>query len=386
MRNQRRQVFPTLACVFLLLPGCFRSSSHSVTAPHAPAADRAQNVILVTIDGFRWQEVFNGADADLLNDKTGGVQDVAALRSRYWRDTPEQRRAALLPFLWSTVATKGQVFGDPSRSARAKVLNGKKFSYPGYNEMLTGHPDDRVDSNENKPNANVNVFEWLSRRPRFHRRVAAYGTWGVFHGILNDQRSGLPITAGWEPIRDQPLSRAQRDVNHLLPELPQIWPDNTFDFVTARGGMEYLRRHKPRAFYIAFGETDEWAHMRRYDCYLDAAHRNDQFLRQLWMTIQSMPEYRNRTSLVVTCDHGRGSTPKDWTDHGKDTPDAEYVWMAVLGPRTPPLGVRENVESTQGQIAATIAALVGEDFHAALPETAEPLSGAVAGPRALAAR
>jgi phosphopentomutase len=130
--------------------------------------------------------------------------------------------------------------------------------------------------------------------------------------------------------------------------------------------------------YVAFGETDEWAHSRRYDCYLDAANRNDAFLRTLWQTLQSMPEYAGRTSLVVTTDHGRGSTEKDWTDHGKDTDGAEFVWMAVMGPRTPATGVRENVETTQGQVAATVAVLVGQDYPAAAPKTAPPLPGAVA--------
>lgn len=378
------RVFPTLSLLFSVLSGCSPTASHSGLA--SSPSNPTPNVILVTIDGFRWQEFFGGAQQELLNDKTGGVGDVAGLRARYWRDTPEQRRAALMPFLWSTVATQGQVFGDPSRSARAKVLNGKKFSYPGYNEMLTGRPDDRVDSNDNKPNPNVNVFEWLNQRPGFQGRVAAYGTWNVFHGILNEGRSKLPLTAGWEPIRDNPLSRAQQDLNDLLPDLPRLWPDNIFDFVTARGGMEYLRRHKPRVFYFAFGETDEWAHMRRYDCYLDAVRRNDEFVRQLWTWLQSTPQYAGRTSLVITCDHGRGSTPKDWTDHGKDVEGAEYVWMAVIGPHTPAQGVRENVEATQGQVAATIAALVGEDFHVAIPEAAPPLAGAVDSTRGLASR
>jgi len=49
--------------------------------------------------------------------------------------------------------------------------------------------------------------------------------------------------------------------------------------------------------------------------------------------------------------------------------------MAVLGPDTPPLGVRKDTPATQSMIAATVAALLGEDYQAAVPQAAPPLPG-----------
>ena len=103
--------------------------------------------------------------------------------------------------------------------------------------------------------------------------------------------------------------------------------------------------------------------------------RADRFLKRLWQTAQSLPAYRGRTALIVATDHGRGETPRDWTDHGEKVPVAERIWMAVMGPDTPPLGVRTGVEATQSQLAATVARLVGEDFGAGVPEAAAPLPG-----------
>ena len=105
--------------------------------------------------------------------------------------------------------------------------------------------------------------------------------------------------------------------------------------------------------FIGLGETDEWGHGRRYDLYLDAAHNSDRYPRRPLETLQAMPEYKDKTALVITTDHGRGATRADWTDHGENVPLAEFVWIAVLGPDTPALGVRANVETTQSQIAAT---------------------------------
>ena len=345
----------------------------TVVSPPARGAEASPRVVLVTLDGLRWQELFGGAQEKFFDERAGGVRDLPGLRARYWRDTPEARREALLPFLWQVMARQGQVFGDPQAGSPAKLTNGKKFSYPGYSEMLCGFPDPRIDSNRKIPNPNVTVLEWLNRRPGFEGKVAAFGTWDVLHSIVNAERSKLPVVAGWGPFADEPLTAEEKAVNALLPEMPRIWPDNAFDLVTTTGSLAYVRKHKPRVLYVMLGETDEWGHGRRYDLYLDAATRGDAFLRRLWETLQSMPEYAGNTSLIVTTDHGRGDTKLNWTDHGEDVEGAEFIWTAVIGPRTAALGVRQNVQSTQSQIAATVAALVGEDFHGAEPKSAPPL-------------
>src|SRR5579864_3066427 len=180
---------------------------------------KTENVVLVTYDGLRWQEVFSGCDETLLNrEEGGGVRDVPALKSRFWRDTPEERREALLPFFWKTIAARGQIFGDPAQHCRARVTNGRNFSYPGYNELLAGFADDRIDSNAKKENPNVTVLEWLNRRPGFASRVAAFCSWDTFPWIINHARSGIPINAGWstfdtgpDPVRLAALNDAIRD-------------------------------------------------------------------------------------------------------------------------------------------------------------------------------
>jgi hypothetical protein len=356
------------------------ASGPTTAATFASAGSRqTQNVVLVTIDGMRWQEVFGGFELRVLEQGTR-LPDPDGLRQRYARATPELRRQALMPFFWETVAREGQIFGEPGSHSTARVTNGFKFSYPGYNEMLSGYPDPRIDSNRQFPNPNPNVLEFLAKRPGFDGKVAAYGTWDRLYSIVNAERSKFFVQAGWTPIADEPLTERQRELNGWLADLPRIWPDNTFDSFIGRAAMEHLRRHKPRVMYVMLGETDEWAHLHRYDCYLDAARLNDRWIAELWQWLQSDPQYAGKTSLVITTDHGRGGTPSDWGDHGKDTPGAEDIWMAVIGPDTPPLGVRRDVAVTQGQIAATLAALLGEEYRAAVPKAAPPLPGVIGQP------
>ena len=344
----------------------------SLAASSRQAPEPATNVLVVTLDGLRWEELFGGASTEYLTREGGGVADAPAVERRFGGATPAERRERLMPFFWTTVAKAGQVFGDAAAGSTARVTNGLRFSYPGYNEMLSGFPDPRIDSNDKFLNPNVTVLEWLNRRPAFAGRVAAFASWELLPWILNEKRSGIPSNGDGAPV-NQPATERERLLNDFSSELPPYWGSTRFDAPTAFGAIEYLRTRKPRVLYVMLGETDEWAHQRRYDLYLDAAWRNDRMIRRFWETVQSMPEYANRTALLVTTDHGRGSSPKDWPDHGREVPASDRIWLGVMGAGVPARGIRTGTVSTQSQVAATIAALLGEDFTKAEPRAATAL-------------
>jgi hypothetical protein len=333
---------------------------------------RTRNVVLIVADGVRWQEVFRGANPALIQ-ATQGVEDTARLSRDFVRPDTADARRTLMPFLWDVIARDGQVIGDSVLGSHAHVTNGLKFSYPGYNEMLTGAPDARIDRNDYGPNPNTTVFGWLNTQPGFEGRVAAYGTWGVFREIFARERTGLWVRAGWEDAFPSPRNDRERELNALYATFVRYWDNNTFDALAHASALEYLREYRPRVLFVGYGEPDEWAHARRYDLYLRSIRSVDAAIAELWDTMQAIPEYRGTTTFIVTADHGRGGG-NDWTDHGRDVEGAERVWMAVIGPDTPARGPRVHEEVTQSQIAATIAALLGRDFHAAAPAAAPPIA------------
>jgi len=336
---------------------------------------KTRNVFLITTDGLRWQEVFTGAEESLLNKTNGGVEDVDALKARFWRATSEERRAALMPFFWGDIATKGQIYGNQTKGGVARITNTNKFSYPGYSEFLTGAADPRISSNDKLPNPNTNVFEWLNTRPGLKGHVAAIVNWDVIPWILNTERSKLPSWSGFALPPNSPTIKVSPELTELVATTTPVWDDIIFDSFTAQAAVDYVKESKPRALYVAFGETDEWAHGGRYDHVLTAAHNVDHFIRRLWETGQSMPEYRDQTTFIIATDHGRGSGPRAWRNHGAKVDGAENIWIAVIGPDTPPLGERTNcAKVTQSQIAATVAAFLGENFSAASPRAAPPLA------------
>jgi hypothetical protein len=336
---------------------------------------KTRNVVLIVSDGLRWQEVFTGADSTLMDKEHGGIwADPDELKHRFWRDDVAERRKALFPFLWSVIAKQGQIFGNQTKGSVARVTNGMAFSYPGYNEMLTGYPDPKIDRNEFGPNPNVTVLEWLNRMPEFRGKVAVYSTWNVFQDIFNEKRSGLVMQTGWNLPEKGKLTPRQELINELYRATTPLDNEDTYNSFIQVPLLDYVKTGHPRVLFVGYGETDNWAHQGRYDLVLESAHGFDHFVQQLWETMQAMPEYRDQTTFILTTDHGRGSGLVEWKEHGVDEKGSENIWIAVIGPDTPARGERQNVGLvTQSQIAATVAAWLGKDYPHDVPAAARPL-------------
>lgn len=331
------------------------------------APPKTENVILMMTDGLRWQEVFAGAQDNRLADlKTPEV------KARFASGDYRQRRAALMPFLWGGIAQKGQIYGNPFRKSFCRVINRLNFSYPGYNETLTGVADPRIASNDKNLNPNVTVFEWLHNKPEFKGKVAAFGAWDRFTYIFNAKRAGFPVVDGLNTL-DTLNTPAIRALNRMRTKLPSPWEGETFDAVTFYTALEYLKQIKPRLLFISLGETDEWGHANKYEEYLEAANRYDSFVRELWQTVQSLPQYKDKTTLILTTDHGRGDD-SFWTSHGRNIPDSRATWLAAIGPDTSPKGqMADNGVIANAQVASTIAALLGYDYLEFQTKAAPPI-------------
>ena len=194
----------------------------------APVAAQpvARHVVIVTLDGMRWQEFFSGADRDYFTrDKEGSAGEPEA---RFWRPSAAERRSALMPFMWNTIATQGQILGDPAADSLAHVTNGLWFSYPGYSEMLAGVADPRIDSNRKVPNPNITVLEWLNGRPGFEGRVAAFGSGTCCPRSSTSTAAGIPVGSGFTPV-PAPVTDRERAINDLASDLPRFWPYGPFD-------------------------------------------------------------------------------------------------------------------------------------------------------------
>lgn len=330
-------------------------------------AQQAENLLIITTDGFRWQEVFTGMDTAIANNKAFNQGDSAYLYQKYGSPDKAERRKKLLPFLWSSVFTKGQLWGNRALGNKVDNANPYWFSYPGYSEIMTGFVDTAINSNNYPPNPHTTLLEFFNQQPARKGRVAAFGAWEAFNRILNEKRSGIPVVAAFDSIGGTNPSPQQKLLSAMLADSYKPWHhDECLDVFTHYAAMEELQTKKPRVLYIAYGETDEWAHSGRYRDYLDAAHQVDAWIKQVWDFIQRDPHYRNKTALFITTDHGRGDWVKsEWTSHGSDIKDAHGIWFAVMGPAVPVRGeVKTEGQYFQKQFAQTMAKLLGQTFIA----------------------
>lgn len=337
--------------------------------PPALAADD-RRLVLVTLDGLDWTEVFRGADPARAADRAF-VHEPQDVQARFV--APPDRTMALTPFLTGVVGRQGVLLGDRDKGSCFAVSNEMWFSYPGYNEILTGRPDPKIRSNEHGPNANVTVLEWLNRQPGFAGQVRAVASWDRFEDIVNEARSGVPVNDGWDDLPAR--TPAEAKVAELARWSPRLWSTVRVDAVTHGYALDALRHDKPRVLFVSYGETDDFAHEGRYDMTLDAARRTDGFLAELWAALQADPAYRGKTTLIVTTDHGRGKGGAEaWKHHGKAAhAGSDATWFAAMGPDVLP-GARPPRDCAHAdQVAATALRALGLDWRAFDPQAGAPL-------------
>lgn len=352
--------------IFLVLAGLFKVNAQQ---------HKTQNVIIVTLDGMRWQEVYRGADSALVNSKFTNEKDE--IKKQFWAAKAEERRLKLFPFLWTELAKKGQLYGNRDLGNKDEVANQYHFSYPGYNEIFTGFPDVKMNTNDAITNPNINVLEYINKQQGYTNKVAVFSSWERFPQILNVNRSGLLVNAGYADFKNADANSDFKLLNDLQHKAPHYLGDSTrIDFLTYEFALTYLKQYKPKVLYLSFDETDDMAHAGNYQYYLQRANQEDGFIAELWQTIQKDEQYKDKTTLIITCDHGRGDVPlENWRHHGADIKNSEQTWFAILGPDTPALGVIATPTTTyHKQLAQTISQLLGFDFKAnAGHETGSPI-------------
>ena len=339
----------------------------SIAGAATPAQPARHNVILITLDGARTEEIFGGLDTEVLRSTLDGKQRIedSPVYKRFWAADPVARREKLMPFFWRTLMRDhGSIAGNRALGSRVRVANRLWFSYPGYSEMLVGRArDDVIKSNDAIQNPSRTVLEYLRQQLAAPREgVALFASWSVFNAIGESRAGEITINAGFEAY-DHPDASVSA-LSRLQFETPTPWDTVRHDVYTARLAMAHLATYKPRAVYLALGETDDWAHDGRYDRVLEAFAHTDDLLKDLWAWLEAQPEYRGRTSILITTDHGRGHGREGWRDHGAKHAGSEDTWMAFVSPSAARRGEWRNHGPLEArQVAATLLQWMGIDWR-----------------------
>ena len=332
---------------------------------------KIKNIIFISIDGYRWEEIFHGADSSLLKIKKYYEQDSASIAHKYWAAAPDERRKKLMPFFWSVIAKQGQLYGNRDLGNNVNVKNKYWFSYPGRSETICGYYDPAVNSNSYPDNPNENVLEFINKQKDYENKVVTIAGWDAVAKVVNRNRNHMPLINPFENVEGKNLTEAQKLANEIQNYLPNYFGTSVrWDMGTYAIAKTYIAANHPKFTYIDFADPDDLGHAGQYDHYLDAAHYLDAMIGNLWRTLQADQFYKDNTTIVICPDHGRG-VGSGWTSHGSDTARSNETWLAIIGPDTPPTGEMKNTgQIYQDQIAQTMAKLLGFTFTANHPVAA----------------
>lgn len=329
-----------------------------LTATILKAQQKAENIFIITTDGVRWNEIFNGADSLLIHNPSF-VRDTALAKLLYWEASPQDRRKKLMPFFWNVIAAQGQLYGNRTKESKVAVKNMYKISYPGYNELLTGYADPLPVLNAPQYNRNKTVLQFLAEQPDFKGSVAAFTSWNVFPFILSKNKNGIRQNCGYENSPDS--AESDKTINSVQDNVMQKCKTR-YDLLTFFTAKEYIRHHHPRVVFLSLGETDEEAHQGHYDLYLQQLAAVDKMVADLWYATQTDDFYKGKTAFLISTDHGRGRGAR-WTTHHPFVRGSGEIWLAMIGKGIAPTGERQNTQTVyQNQVAATAAFLVGQEF------------------------
>jgi hypothetical protein len=349
-----------------LLASCLTGTPGVRTTEKEPPArvqtsePRPLTVVLLAIDGVRWQEVFHGVDASLATKHRLGPAERVGARE-------------LMPNLYALTDGGGVLLGAPDAGGGVFASGPELVSLPGYAEMLSGRTFSGCRDNAcGAATTPTLVDEIASSRGVRPSDVAVVTSWPDIGRIaaMRPDRIAMSTGRGGGPTRElfrhDPVAAALVDDAAKAKSEPGVG-DFRPDRHTARIALRYLETARPRFLFLALGEPDEYAHRSDYRGYLQALRRADLVIAELSRALDDRARDGSRTVLFVTSDHGRAA---DFVNHGREHPESARVWLFAYGTE---VLTREPLGRGSDQRLADLAPTLRVPFG--LAEDRDPLAG-----------
>jgi hypothetical protein len=317
----QRLCLPLLLVVFSVgpYPARFDSDRDPITAepatPKTTPKPKLRNVVLIVLDGIRTEEFFIGANP------------YANRRG------PAQAKEKLFPFLWLDLAARSaetKVFGDRFRKRdggdeSCRIDNNYGISLPAYADLLGG---------VRQPAVRSNIFRGRLPHPTVPDRLLEYGFDDGDMAVFSSWKHIASVVSATPPVG------FHVDTGRRTGEGRPRWKDARYDRDLQKTVLRHLRQREQRRagalrfLFLAYNDSDEWAHIGNYGRYLAAIRRQDGYIRELYTYLESRPDYREQTLYIITTDHGRGRG-RHWKSHGR-VPGSQYVWALIHAPGQAP--------------------------------------------------
>jgi hypothetical protein len=316
-------------------------------------AASASAVVLVVLDGVRWQELFEGVDPEIARRQK--------MPEREWVDAE-----SLMPTLHDVLIARGVAVGAPGQGPEMRASGPNYVSLPGYNEILSGRPPSHCPDNGCAATRETTLPDELALGtaidPRGEVDAAVISSWESIDRAASRGGTDVVVSAGRHHGRSLDVLRTDDTERRLLDQASRSssWPgeaDFRPDRYTIDIALRLLETRAPRFLFIGLGEPDEFAHQDNYRGYLDSLRAADRALARLVGTLGRLGERGRRTSIFVTTDHGRSNA---FRDHGGFAPESGRVWLVASGAGIEEKGlVRSEVPHRLADIAPTMRVLLG---------------------------
>jgi hypothetical protein len=320
-----------------------RSDAPSHPSPATRPERLAQSVVIVALDGVRWQDVFYGVEAS-----RAGLAPSQC-------DTGRE----LMPNLHRLATLEGAALGAPDIGHPMRASGPRFVSLPGYAEIFTGRPSPCVD-NECTFRPQRTLADEVVTGPGDSFASFVLSSWPRIGQVASGHSDRVVISTGrtggqnLEAFDDDPEGRRLLEEGASATPAP-AYGDFRPDRHTAALAMHVLRTHRPRFLFVGLGEPDEYAHHNDYPAYLGSLRSADAFIGEVASSLSESAQW-GETVLFVTTDHGRAES---FHSHGDDRESAR-VWLVGAGAGISARGaVASPTPRRLADIAPTVRALLG---------------------------
>lgn len=258
---------------------------------------RAQNVIIVVIDGVRYSESFGGAHSTI-------------------------------PYLWQMLRPQGVIWENFTN-------DGVTYTCPSHASIVTGTWQTIANDGSERPTFPT-IFEYF-------RKEAAL------------PQSACAVVAGKPKLHVLSYS-THPDYGSDYGASVHIASNDLAVFDSLRS---VLASDRPRLVIVNFPGTDFAAHAGILEEHLSALRVADSLCAEIWQLITSDPFYAGNTTLFVTNDHGRHDDQHGgFQSHGDSCPGCRHIMLLAVG-RLIPADRVSTTGRTQIDLATTVGSLLG---------------------------
>ncbi len=351
-----------LCCAAFTVTSCIAAApkEHTDQAPTTVrVADTPLTVVVITLDGVRWHEVFEGVDAKLASEHQLPPEAVVPAN-------------ALMPRLHAIIAERGAALGAPGHGAGISASGPNFLSLPGYAELLSGKSATACADNQCVGAGVHTIIEEMSAIAASGADVAAVTSWSDIAKVTSLNGCRAAISSGRHAGANRELFARDAEGARLLSlgeSAPRGVGDPDFrpDALTAELAIHHLSAQAPRFLFLGLGEPDEFGHMNDYAGYLDSLRRADARIAEVDAELARLEARGTRTALFVTADHGRADS---FVNHGAPYPESARVWLVAAGSA---IGARGFISAASERHLADIAPTIRQIAH--LPQNNERESG-----------